>query len=115
MDLLLNELLVLKVIALHEEERGVVLRAHQCAQGPDGQELAPAFAVLDNAADAEGLIEDGIAVAHGIVLAGAGKVIIHDHIVRALEWPPGEEDKRPQGIETGVIDAPDGLHRGCVG
>ncbi len=98
--------------ALHVEERGVVFRTQQSTQGPDGQELAATLAVLDDAADAEGVVEDRNDVAHAVALAAAGKEIIHDHVVRALEWPAGEKDERPQGIETLVIDAPNGLNRG---
>ena len=111
MYFLLNKSFVIWMVGLYVEERGVVFRPQQSTQGLDGQELPAALAVLDDSRDAEGVVEDGNAVTHPVCLAAvAGKEIIHDHVIRVLEWPTGEEDKRPQGVETLVVDAPNGFN-----
>ena len=50
-----------------------------------------------------------------MTVSGAGKEVIHDYVVGALKRTALEKYKGPQGVETWVIDTPDGLDRGLCG
>src|SRR5579859_7766655 len=110
MDFLLNELLVFWVIALQEDDRGVVFRAKQRAQGSDRQIFASTFAMFDDAANAEGVVEYLDCVPYRVVLVRPGEDIVDDDIVGSLDWAPGQEHKGAQRVEAVIIDAPNRLY-----
>src|SRR5271165_2157240 len=58
LDFLADQLLVLKVITFDIESRSIVGIAYQRSESTNGQENSASLAVLDDAADAEGMIHD---------------------------------------------------------
>src|SRR5271154_955387 len=83
-----NQLLVIGIVASKVEKRGVVRITHQAAQGADRQELAAAFAMLDDAADPKLVVEDGNHLANVMAAIGTREIIVHNHVVRSLKGSP---------------------------
>ena len=54
----------------------------------DLQEFATAAAVLHDTADAEGMVLDLDRLAHMMTVIGAGKNVVHNHIIRPLKGRP---------------------------
>src|SRR5580704_5792643 len=114
-DFLFDELLVLRVIALHEDDGGIVLRTKQCAQGADGQIFASTLAVLDNAANAKWVVEKRDRIAHLVMLTRPGEDVVDNDFVGSLKWAAGEKNERTQRVVAGIVDAPNCLYAGLHG
>ena len=110
-DLIADQILVRGVIGLEVEERRIVLRAIEGAEGMDGNEFAAALAVLDDAADTEGVIEDLHGVADVVALVAAGGVVVNDDVVRPLEGRAVQELERAQGVVAFEVDAQNAFDR----
>ena len=94
-DGLANVVLVLRrVLRTEVEDGGFALGAGEGAHGVDGDELAAALAVLDDAADTEGVVEDGEDVAD--FFAGAD-VVVDDDVVGARERGRRRGRRRGEG------------------
>ncbi len=95
-----------RVVGSEVEHGGLALGAGDLAHGVDGEELAAAFAVLDDAADAEGMVEDGDGVAD---LFAGGSVVVEDDVVWALKRAAGDEGEGPKVVEGLEVDAVDAI------
>ena len=78
-----------------------------CVHGGEWDELACAFAVLDDAADAEGVVEGGDRVADVEAFAGGSLEVVDDHVVGLLERRARFKDERAKGVVALVVDAED--------
>ncbi len=76
------------------------------AHGLDGNELAAAFAVLDDAADAEVVIENADCVAD---LFAVCDVVVDDDVVGSLERSAGDKGEGQEVVEAFEVDAVDGV------
>ena len=87
------------------EHAGFAGSSADLVHGGDGDELAAAFAVLDDAADAEGMVQD----LHGVadLESASSLIVIDDDVVRMLERASGDEDEGTKGVVAGVVDAVD--------
>src|ERR1700753_2590854 len=111
MNLLLNQLLVLEIVALNKKERRIVLRADQTSESANRKEFAAPLTMLDNATNLERVIEQRNRLAHRVVFPRPGKHIIHDHVIFTLKRAAGHKHERLQSIKAVVVDTPDRLDR----
>ena len=111
MDLIPDQLFVCRVVALEIEERGIVFGAVERAEGANRDKFAAPLAVLDDAADTEGVVEDLDGVTDVIAVIPAGSVVVDDDVVWPLEGRAREKLERSQGVVAVVVDAPDGFNR----
>src|SRR5271170_2253100 len=106
-DVLADLVLVLRLVFGAEVEHGgLALGAGERAHGVDGDELAAAFAVSDDAGDSELVVEDADMVAD--FFAGGG-VVVEEDIVGTLEGGAGEEGEGQERVEALEVDAVDGV------
>jgi hypothetical protein len=99
------------IIHFDVENGSVALCAYQVLQGFQRQTLAAAFAVRNDARDAEIMGQDLDRVADFLVVH-AGKIIIDDHVIRPLKRSAGQiAEFRRKRVVAGYIDAIDYLDR----
>src|SRR5271156_1571289 len=84
-------LLILEIVAANVEERSIVGIAHQAAKRADGHEFTPTLAVLDDAANAEGVAFDGDDLADVMAVIGAREKVVDNDVVGGGEGASGDE------------------------
>ena len=99
------------IVELHIKDRRLPVGSLQILQGSQRQKLPSAFSVRYNPADPELMIQDLHHVSD-LLVVHAGKIIIDDHVVRPLKWPPGQvTESRRQRVIAREIDAVNNFHR----
>src|SRR5262249_12508190 len=105
-DLVNDSVGVRGVVEFQVKDRGLVLRAVKVLKNSNLQELAGAFSLLDDAGDAEVVIQDLDGIADLDVLGFCEKVIDED-VVGRLERASAEVVERAQAFVGFQIDAGD--------
>jgi hypothetical protein len=108
-DLLNYGVVVGRTIALDVEHRCLAFRIRQLAHRLQRKHLSRALAMLHNSNNTEWMVQNRKRVANVISIAGTGKDVINNHVVRSRERPAGYKYERLQRAERVVIHAVDNL------